>query len=100
MVEVTRKQEARGLEVVDTYSMPRPKYIFSRFLSMPRPCPKLASNSPSNALPDSSLVVDLSGFNPNNEGPTTSATDEASARRARENAARRTGISAGCVAVG
>jgi hypothetical protein len=86
--------------VVDTYSMPRPKYIFSCVSSIPKPCPKLASNSESNALPDSSLVVDLSGLSPNNEGPTTSATEEASARRARENAARRADMSAGRMAVG
>jgi hypothetical protein len=94
------QQEARGPEAVDTYSTLPPKYIFSRFSSMPRPCPKLASNRPSNALPESSLVVDLSGFSPSNEGPTTSATDEASARRARENAARRAGMSAGWMVVG
>jgi len=94
------KQETRGPVGVDTYSTPRPKCRFSHVLLLLQSCPKLASNNPSSALPDSSLIADLSGFSPNNEGPTTSATDEASARRARENAARSAGVSAGRVTIG
>jgi len=88
-----RKRSGRYMFSASTY------VVISGFVSMSNSNSELTSNSPPKALPDSALIVDLSGFSPISEGPTTSATDEASARRAREKAARRAGVSGERVAI-